>query len=81
MSLKPPSILHSVDSITVLIGRLITRSALFITIVEVPAIREVSMIIVDFFRNSIREIRHHKPALLPLLVPNMIHMLSMHCLN
>ena len=43
MSLKPPSILHSVDSITVLVGRLITSSALCITIVEVPPTREVSL--------------------------------------
>ena len=43
MSLKPPSILHSVDSITVLVGRLITSSALYFTIVEAPAKREVSL--------------------------------------
>ena len=41
MSLKPSSILHCFDSIAVLVGRLITSSALNITIVEVPAIREV----------------------------------------
>ena len=43
MSLKPPSILHSVDSITVLVGRLITSSRLYITIVEAPGILEVSL--------------------------------------
>ena len=43
MSLKPPSILHSVDSVAVLVGRLFTSSALYITIVEAPAIREVSL--------------------------------------
>ena len=43
MSLKPSPILHFLDSITVLVGRLITSSALNITIVEVPAIREVSL--------------------------------------
>ena len=43
MSLKPPSTLHSVDSITVLVGRLITSSASYIISVKVPAIREVSL--------------------------------------
>ena len=43
MSLKPPSILHSLDSMTVVVGRLFTSSALYITIVEVSAIREVSL--------------------------------------
>ena len=83
MSLKPPSILHSVDSITVLVGRLITSSALYIIIFEAPAIREVSL---DdhcrfFFRNSIKKLQYHKTALLPLMVPNTVHMLSMHYLN
>ena len=43
MSLKPPSILHSLDSIAVLVGRLVTSTALYITIVKVSAIREVSL--------------------------------------
>ena len=43
MSLKPPSILHSLDSMGVLVGRLVTSIALYITIAEVPAIREVSL--------------------------------------
>ena len=43
MFLMPPSILHRLDSITVLVGRLFTSSASYITIVEVPAIREVSL--------------------------------------
>ena len=43
MFLKTPSILHSVDSITVLVGRLITSSASYIISVEVPAVCEVSL--------------------------------------
>ena len=43
MFLKPPSILHSLDSMGVLVGRLITSSTLYITIVEVPETREVSL--------------------------------------
>ena len=43
MSLKPLSILHCLDGITVLARRLITSTALYITIVEVPAIRDVSL--------------------------------------
>ena len=43
MFLKLPSVLHSLDSIVVLVGRLFTSSALYITIVEAPAIREVSL--------------------------------------
>ena len=43
MSLKPLSILHALDSITVLIGKLFTSSALYIIIVEVLAICEVSL--------------------------------------
>ena len=43
MSLKPPSIRHSLDSVAVLVGRLITSTVLYITIVEVPAICEVSL--------------------------------------
>ena len=43
LTLKLPSILHSLDSIAVLVGRLVTSTALYITIVEVPAIREVSL--------------------------------------
>ena len=43
MSLKPPSILHCLDSMTVVVGRLFTSSALNITIVEALRIREVSL--------------------------------------
>ena len=43
MLLKPPSILHSVDSITVPVGRLIRSSALNMTTVEAPAICELSL--------------------------------------
>ena len=43
MSLKSLSILHCLNSIAVLVGRLITTSALYMTIVEAPAMREVSL--------------------------------------
>ena len=43
ISLRPLSILHSLDSTTVLVRRLITSGALNITIVEAPAICEVSL--------------------------------------
>ena len=43
MFLKPPSILHCLDNIAVLVGRLVTSAALYITIVEVPETREVSL--------------------------------------
>ena len=43
MFLKSLSILHCLDSITVLARRHFTSSVLYITIVEAPAIREVSL--------------------------------------
>ena len=68
-SVKAPSILHPVDSIVVLVGRLFTSSALNITVVEAPAIREVSLD--NHYRFSIKELQYDKSALL-------VHMLSMH---
>ena len=43
MSLKPPSILYSLDSMAVLAGRRFAGNALYITIVDVPAIRAVGL--------------------------------------
>ena len=43
MSLKPPSILHCLDSMVVFAGRLFSDSALYITIVEAPTMPEVDL--------------------------------------
>ena len=43
MFLKSLSILHCLDSIAVLVGRLFASSALYIIIAEVPGTREVSL--------------------------------------
>ena len=43
MSLKPPSILHCLDSIAVRVGRFFFGSALYITIIEALEIRQVSL--------------------------------------